>query len=217
MTMRITGILFNITLAAGIAGLLSITVPVSAQNATSLSEIAAAGDEVIYQPSPESFIRIEGSSNVNEFTCTSDRVNGHARVSPNADGTEDTHVEVALPVRGLDCGKRQMNRDLFRTLKADEHPEIQFELIQAYIVGTAQGGDGNSYQIRVEGHLTVAGSTRFIVFDTTGEMQAGNRYSIKGKKDILMTDFGLEPPTALLGLVKARDKLVVHFELLAHI
>jgi polyisoprenoid-binding protein YceI len=214
--MRLSGITYKIILLAGMAWLMLASLPALAQVGNTPASIALAGDEMVYQPSPESFIWIEGSSNVNEFTCKSDRVRGQARVTPNTDGTDETSVEVFIPVKGLDCGKRQMNRDLYRTLKADDHPDIQFELIQAYIVGPAPG-NGNSFIIRVEGELTVAGSTRHIIFDAEGEMSATNRYSIRGKKDILMTDFGLEPPTALLGLVKARDELVVHFELLAQI
>jgi polyisoprenoid-binding protein YceI len=214
--MRLYVIILKILLIAGSSAIAALYFPLCAQNASSPSTLTLAGDEVVYQPAPESFIRIEGSSNVNEFTCMSDSVKGHARVSSNNDGTEETHVEVAVPVKGLDCGKRQMNRDMYRTLKADDHPDIQFRLIQAYVVGVAPG-DGNSYLIRVEGELTVAGSKKFVVFDAMGEMKADNKYSIRGKKDILMTDFGLEPPSALLGLVKARDELVVHFELLAQI
>jgi polyisoprenoid-binding protein YceI len=214
--MRLAGIIIKILLVTGMAGMMAFLAPSNAQNADSNPIITLTGDEIIYQPSPDSFIWIEGSSNVNEFICKSDRVKGHARVTSNRDGTEETHVEVAVPVKGLDCGKRQMNRDMFRTLKADEHPEIQFELSHAYVVGLAPG-NGNQYLIRVEGYLTVAGETRLIVFDAMGEMKKENRYSLTGRKDILMTDFGLEPPSALFGMVRARDELVVHFELLANI
>lgn len=214
--MRLSGFPYIFTIISALAGLLLAQLPASAQVSDVPDNVSLAGDAMVYQPSPESFIWIEGSSNVNEFTCKSDRVRGQARVSPDIGGTQATSVEVIIPVKGLDCGKRQMNRDMYRTLKADDYPEIQFELTQAYIVGDAPV-EGNSYLIRVEGELTVAGETRHVAFEALGEMGATNKYKIRGKKDILMTDFGIEPPTALLGLVKARDELVVHFELLAQI
>ena len=214
--MRMSGAPLSITIMAVLAGFLMTQMPASAQVSDAPDNLSLVGEEMVYQPAPESFIWIEGSSNVNAFTCKSDRVRGQARVSTNIAGAQATSVEVIIPVKGLDCGQRQMNRDMYRTLKADDFPEIQFELIQAYIVGDAPV-EGNSYLIRVEGELTVAGETRHVAFEALGEMGATNKYKIRGKKDILMTDFGLEPPTALLGLVKARDELVVHFELLAQI
>lgn len=214
--MRLSAVPFSIKIIAVMAGLFMAQLPASAQVSDAPANVSLTGNEMVYQPSPESFIWIEGSSNVNEFTCKSDRVRGQARVSPEVGGIQATSVEVIIPVKGLDCGKRQMNRDMYKTLKADDFPEIQFELIDAYIVGDAPV-EGNSYLIRVEGELTVAGETRHIAFEALGEMGATNKYKIRGKKDILMTDFGLEPPTALLGLVKARDELIVHFELLAQI
>jgi polyisoprenoid-binding protein YceI len=214
--MRLSGIPISITIITVLAGFFLAVVPAAAQVSEVPANVSLSGNEMVYQPSSESFIWIEGSSNVNEFTCKSDRVRGQARVSPEIGGIQATSVEVIIPVKGLDCGKRQMNRDMYKTLKADDFPDIQFELIDAYIVGDAPV-EGNSYLIRVEGELTVAGATRHVAFEALGEMGVNNKYKIRGKKDILMTDFGLEPPTALLGLVKARDELVVHFELLAQI
>ena len=38
---------------------------------------------------------------------------------------------------------------------------------------------------------------------------------VSGQVDILMTEFGLEPPTALLGLIKAKDRVTIRFDLTA--
>jgi polyisoprenoid-binding protein YceI len=214
--MRQSGVTFSVIILTVLAGLFMTGMPAHAQVSDVPDNVSLTSDVMVYQPTPESYIWIEGSSNVNEFTCKSDRVRGQARVSPEIGGIQATSVEVIIPVKGLDCGKRQMNRDMYKTLRADDFPDIQFELIDAYIVGDTPV-EGNSYLIRVEGNLTVAGETRHVAFEALGEMGVNNKYKIRGKKDILMTDFGLEPPTALLGLVKARDELVVHFELLAQI
>lgn len=37
----------------------------------------------------------------------------------------------------------------------------------------------------------------------------------QGTLPIQMTDFNVEPPTAMLGLIRARDKITVHFDITA--
>jgi polyisoprenoid-binding protein YceI len=214
--MRRFGSYIELIAITGLIGLLAGILPAGALFAQSPVLRPAAANEVVYQPEPESIIWIEGSSNVNQFTCKSGNIRGFARVTTNGDGTEETSVEVAVPVEALDCGQRQMNRDMYRTLRAGDHPDIRFELVQASVVGTSPD-QANTFLIRIEGDLTVAGESRRIVFEAKGSQKDGSRYFVTGSKDILMTDFGLTPPTALLGLVKAHDELVVHFELLAGI
>jgi hypothetical protein len=41
------------------------------------------------------------------------------------------------------------------------------------------------------------------------------RLRAMGSKAIKMTDYNVEPPTAMLGLVKAENELTVHFDLIA--
>jgi hypothetical protein len=38
---------------------------------------------------------------------------------------------------------------------------------------------------------------------------------LTGKQRLLMSDFGIDPPTALLGLIRARDRILVRFDLVA--
>lgn len=164
-------------------------------------------------------IWIEGSSNVNAFTCRAREIQGQGRV-PDMTGTSDTdattRAEIALtvPVRTFDCGKRQMNEDLYQALQVRSHPTIHYELDEAEVVARPQGTDA-TYRLEARGYLTIAGTTRPVTLDLTARRLAEGRFRAQGSLPLLMTDFGVEPPTALLGLVRAHDRIVVRFDLVA--
>jgi hypothetical protein len=46
---------------------------------------------------------------------------------------------------------------------------------------------------------------------------APNKYNFVSQADILMTDFGITPPTAGLGLIKVRNKITIHLDFIAQV
>ncbi len=166
----------------------------------------------------DSKIWIEGRSNVNRFTCAAEKYEGEARiysesleeVASRAD--EQVRLELNIPVRSFECGRSRMNRDLYDALKSDEYFYITFEFQEAETLSS--NGNG-SFTLRVHGILTVAGTSREIAFEAEGFILENNRVRAVGEKTILMTDYNVEPPTGLLGLVRAENRLTVHFDLYA--
>ncbi|WP_069130633.1 YceI family protein [Rhodohalobacter halophilus] len=148
---------------------------------------------------------IEGSSNVNRFDCIAHSYDGEAIVQDAVN--QSVSLEVEIDVNGFDCGKRKMNNDMKDALKADQYPTIKF------VFNNAESLSDDSYNIL--GELTVAGVTREISFTADGEILEDGRMRARGSKKIFMTDFNIEPPTGLFGLIKADDELTVHFDLTA--
>jgi len=156
---------------------------------------------------------IQGSSNVNTFDCIAHEYDGEAMVkdSSNYNSPEqEVSVEVVIDVEGFDCGKRKMNNDMKDALKADQYPNIRFVYKKAE---SNPDLPGNNYIIY--GELTVAGVTREISFIAAGDVSNNGEMRVSGNKNIFMTDYGIEPPTGLFGLIKADDELTVHFDLTA--
>ena len=40
---------------------------------------------------------------------------------------------------------------------------------------------------------------------------SANSFELHGKKDILLTDFGITPPQAMLGMIKVNDQISLSF------
>lgn len=158
----------------------------------------------------ESRLWIEGSSNVNNFRCNAGRYRGQVE-PPTSDTTVKVEVDVA--VEGLDCGKRRMNRDLYETLRSKSHPQISFQYVSTESMTYLDETD--RYELIVNGRLTVAGHTNDIQFPLDAEVLEDGMIRATGKTDLKMTDYNVEPPSALLGLVRVDNELIVHFELFA--
>ncbi|MFU8812324.1 MAG: YceI family protein [Balneolaceae bacterium] len=164
-------------------------------------------------------LAIEGTSNVNQFRCIAGQYAVDA-TAPNgslssASEENPLHIDVSILVKGFECGRSRMNRDLQDALLADEHPDIHFRYLST--VDAIYHSQRDLYQLLISGELTVAGTTRIIMFSAFGRLHDNQLVQLEGQTDILMTDYGIDPPSAMLGLVQVRDELTVHFNLFAEL
>jgi polyisoprenoid-binding protein YceI len=114
---------------------------------------------------------------------------------------------VQIPINTFTSDKDGLTKQMSKALKADKHPVITFKL-NAYTVEPAAGG----MTIKPTGTLNVAGVERPIDMVLDAREQAGALH-VRGSRDLLMTDFGIKPPTMFMGMLKTDDKITVKFEL----
>ena len=176
--------------------------------------IGNVNSQVVYTPEPDSRLWIEGRSNVNQFECRADSYSGDATIYDEGNVNEQTEMNLEIEVAGFDCGRDRMNRDFRNALKASSVPKIIFRFGEVLNMQPL-ADDDNTIRFNVMGYLTVAGVTQQITFDMLGYFLSDERIRAVGSKQIKMTDYEVEPPSAMLGLVKAENELTVHFDLLA--
>ena len=132
-------------------------------------------------------------------------------------------MALIVPVRELDCDNRRINRDMRNTMRADEHPEIRLEVHRIDLVpessSTFTHQDDSeqlaSPEMEVHGIMTLAGVSQSITIRVRGWLDEALRLHGTGILDVKMTDFGMVPPTALFGLIKAHDDIRIRFHLVA--
>lgn len=169
---------------------------------------------------PGGKVWIEGSASIVDYTCTAQRLSGNGSIKnaknpqQNIKGHGDVAVTVTIPVRLLDCGKKKMNSDMYEALKAKRHKSITYQLIDASLIedNSAAAGDNGWMDIKTTGMLEIAGVKNRTEVTVQGKLISENRFRVKGSKKIDMETYDIEPPTALLGLIKASNELVVHFD-----
>lgn len=166
-----------------------------------------------YTVRPASQFWIDGTSTVNSFTCAASAIAGFGSVEEVSAREADLRAEVVIPVRAFDCGVRQMNSDLYEALKGKAFPAVRFALRRAEVLRAEAGSDWT--QVRVWGTITLAGEQRPVTVTAQGRRLADGRVRVQGRHALRMTDFNIEPPTGLLGLVRAHDDIVVRFDLVA--
>ena len=169
---------------------------------------------VPFKLDPRSSITVNGTSTVNSFSCTSENIEGSGSVTRDQDaiGVANISVQIETEVENFDCRNWRMTKDLWKALKSKDHPRIFYELDTTPIEPSADLGK-EVFQINASGRLIIAGSERQIEVLLTATRASESAFDLTGTQEILMTDFGVEPPTALFGLVKANDQIIIHFDL----
>lgn len=202
--------------------LLAVTIRAIAALVVCASLAQAAPGELSLQPGSK--LWLTGTSTVHDyksqatkldvtFTCDpalwptaatgSDAIEGLIR----AKGV--SAIDVVVGVTGLRSGKDGLDKNMYKALLAEKHPEIRFKLV-AYEFGAAHDTAGTAIDAR--GTLTVAGVDREIAIPATLRRE-GDTLRLRGSVPLLMTQFGIKPPKMMLGTIKTSDKVVVHVDL----
>ena len=95
-----------------------------------------------------------------------------------------------------------------KTLRVDSFPVIEYGSRAVELVGA--GGAAGITHVRVTGDLTMVGVTRPVSLDLALEVLA-DTLRAEGSFVVKQTDFGIQPYSKVLGLVKVKDE--VRFEL----
>jgi polyisoprenoid-binding protein YceI len=176
--------------------------------------VAVAQTEVVLQPGAE--LAIDGTSTVRDFTCKALEVK--ARLTPGATGSLEPErltgalsgVRLEIPVARLDCANGTMNEHMFNALLVRQHPTIHFQM-SGYEVGTPRN-DGQ-VPLRIRGQLTMAGTTRPVELWASATLTEDGDLRVWGRYPLRMTDWGVRPPTLMLGSLKVGDAVVIRFDL----
>lgn len=165
-----------------------------------LAALLGIGTQIQFEPG--SRIWVEGGSTVRDWSCdaseftSSLNTTGESEVSKLIDA-----AVVTIPVGKLECGNGTMNGHLRKALKADQNPNMEFRLKSYRIVGD---------QAVMLGSLSMAGVARDI--EMAGKVETeGDLLRISGSTPITMSEWGVRPPSLMLGTMKVRDDVTVGF------
>jgi len=176
-----------------------------------LSICATTPDINRYLLSKNYTVTILGTSNLHNWNETVGTVFGDGSVTWNADGSFDLDaINLKMQVSSIksDMGSI-MNNNTYKALKADNNPEIVFTLNTP--VKSIKAGE-TATTVSAKGTLTIAGATKTI--DMIIKVSAPNHgyLTFEGSQTIKMTDYGISPPTALLGTLRTGDDITINFK-----
>jgi hypothetical protein len=177
--------------------------------------VAAAqpGDTVRVDAERGSRVWIEGGSNVHDWSCRASsfeaRVELASGAAPANINNAVSRVSIRLSVRDLKCGNRRMDHDLYDALKSSD-PANPAYIIGLFDADTESRADG---EIDTRGALVVAGVERAVRTRISTRRETDGSIRAVGTVPLLMTDFGVRPPTGLFGLIRSKNEIVVRFDL----
>ena len=180
------------------------------------SDERGSSGQYVYEIEPESRLFLEGSSNVVDFTCdcTSRLGSGQFSIQAQQGTYRFSNGELRLPVAVLDCGNRAMNRDMYEALKADQHPTISVKLVQVDAPSPNTLTQCNEWKtFHADLLLTIAGIARTVKMEVHGAHLGYQLYHFRAKQAIYLTDYGIDPPRALLGTVRVDNCITINMDL----
>lgn len=164
---------------------------------------------------PGSELTIDGTSNVHDFQCKTNKINAFVDVDPSY--TKDLNkvtrpivsVVVTIPVKSIDCGKKAMNENMYKVLNADEHEVIRYTLSGYDVLD----GTATAFAAKTTGTLTIVGKNKLVGMKVDAAQLNEGKATAHGEQTILLTDFGIKPPSYMFGTMKVGNEFKVMFNL----
>ena len=167
----------------------------------------AAADRFV--PAKGSLIRIEGTSTLHDWKMEGTSIGGSVTAPPLEQWTKAApagEASISIPVTSIRSEHAKMDKLMAEALKAGANPTIRYELTNAVVAQP-----GAPFVLNTRGKLTIAGVTRDVDMQITGNRNPNNTYTLTGQLPIRMSDYGIKPPTAMLGTIKTGNDVKVTF------
>lgn len=154
--------------------------------------------------SENSFVKVHGSTNVNEFRCTysAELPIEELEITYQQKGENFIikHEALFLKVINFTCPNSQMTEDFHDLLDYEQYPYIIFQ-VQKII-------NHNTAEIIIE----MAGEQKTYLVDIQNNFQ-DNLLACTTTMQICITDFGLKAPEKFFGMVKVNENIEVEFKI----
>ncbi|HLW33152.1 MAG TPA: YceI family protein [Aequorivita sp.] len=160
--------------------------------------------------SPKSELEIVGSTNVSTFTCLFNvkNLNKPLRIDywEGDDLIRFQKSTLVLDNTFFDCGGKGINKDFHDLLKTKVYPQILLTLKEIKKKAIAD----NKVEALVE--IQIAGISRSYIVDVEAK-QEGDLH-LNGNLKLNITDFNLEAPKKILGLIVVSEEIEIIFKLI---
>jgi hypothetical protein len=160
-----------------------------------------------------SSLTVNGSTNINTFQCDianydlPDTVTCFKLLQRGA--VLPMTGKLNLSIDAFDCHNKMMTSDLRKTLKAKDFPILSVRFI------TINSFPDFKNPIKITGIVDIglAGVSKKFEINYYFTADDKQQVHLKGDQKIHFSDFNLNPPSKLGGMIKAKDELLVVFKL----
>jgi polyisoprenoid-binding protein YceI len=187
---------------------------------------AAAASAARFDSVPgNSDVRVYGTSTLHDWTVTTPSIDGYIEfkfdLPPQATAQQireaivadpKAQVDVIIPVKTMKSTKKdkEMDKKMYEALKRDRYPEISYQLASIELEEGTRA-DQEEFKAQTIGKLTIAGTTRNMHIPMTLNVIDSQHLRISGSLSMNMTDFKVQPPRAMMGMIKSGDRIEVKF------
>jgi polyisoprenoid-binding protein YceI len=171
-------------------------------------------------------LRIEGTSTLHPWHADAKEIDatfglkGTAPVAPFdletlARTSQLAVFNLTVPVKSLSSGEGGLDDNLRKAMKADQFPDIVFQMDSLEISTIGASGvaaAGAPFSAKLHGKLTVSGVQRPVDVDIDAKPEAG-AWRVTGHKTLSMSDYQVKPPVLMMGMLHTGDPIDIKFDL----
>ncbi|MGQ0649385.1 MAG: YceI family protein [Gemmatimonadaceae bacterium] len=168
------------------------------------------------QVEPTSRLWVKGTSSVRGFECQAPVFDaqivsaGPDAVAAVLAGTKGIgSVTLTIPADKLDCRNGTMTGHMLKAIKAADNATITFNVGSYSLTSAARGVD-----VTLEGTLTLGGVAKEVTINAAAKTGPDGALQVTGTYELNMRDYGLKPPSLMLGTMRVHDKVTVGFDFL---
>ncbi len=156
-----------------------------------------------------SSLKVDGTSNIHDWTVEAKDQQGVLIVDlDNNNLVKVNKLEFNVAAESLESGKNGMDKNTYKALKTDKYKQITYKMNK---VNSIECNTPGNCKVNTSGTLTIAGTTKPINITFDAKV-TGDKITLTGNKQIRMTEFKVDPPTAVLGTIKTGDQVNVKFQ-----
>jgi hypothetical protein len=159
-------------------------------------------------------IVILGTSNVTDYSCKLVDLSNNANIRISSARYGRTiklkNAVIELFSSGFTCDNKFITNDFYKAIKGVEFPKIMVQFHQ-FTLEKEIGEYPIQENVPSKISINLAGQTNYYSPKLKTLSVASDQLTLTGSVDVLMTDFLIEPPTALLGTVKTNDQIQIDF------
>ena len=120
-------------------------------------------------------------------------------------------IQVSIKSKSIKSTKGDlMDKKTHHALKSGQHPLITYKMKRANV-------DEKNSTVRMDGTLTIAGTSREVPLTLTYKVLSGQQISFKTSHEIKLKDFKIKPPTAMMGTIRTGEKVTVSLDMVVHV
>jgi len=175
--------------------------------------LASGAIKAISQPvykinPPGSNLVIKGTSSMHDWTMEADNIKCSFEMDLANNSIESlTGINFSVAVKDIKSESNLMDKKAHEALKSDKSPVITFAQTAPAVLTSASAGTISG---KVTGNLSVAGKSKRVEISFTGRI-SGDKLIVTGTLPVKMSEFEIEPPTAMLGALKTGDAVTLSY------
>tara|TARA_B100000780_G_C21068429_1_gene429761 strand:- start:232 stop:789 length:558 start_codon:yes stop_codon:yes gene_type:complete len=161
--------------------------------------------QVLKVSQSDSKVEITGTSSLHDWTETVEDFYGSGNFSIESQKVQKVeNVVLTFKVEGIKSGKSLMDKNTYNALKSEDHPTITFKSESSSISGNT---------ISLKGKLNVAGTSKSVTLKGTYQV-VNNQVKVKGEFTMDMTQYNVEPPTAMMGTITTGKDVTIVYDVI---